>query len=308
MDAVRRLARYEIKHGADVLKIMATEGGSEGRNAANETQFTLEEMQAIVEEAHRYGKKVAAHAHGNDGIKTAVRAGVDSIEHGTLLDDEAVRMMKQRGTFLVPTGAIWEMEEEGAPDDAPAWLREREAGFVRGSKEGFRKAVAAGVKIAMGSDASVLAQGENAKEIVWMASNGMTPLQAIRAATVDAAELIGWSDRVGSIAPGKYADIIAVRGNPLQDITTLQRVAWVMKGGVVEKDAVLIAKVQELLVARKSGDTEAARRLMSPEPRIWSFRREGRASPGGSSRAGAAGMLSSTRRATTPAGGRAATR
>ncbi len=219
VDGVRKLTRYELKYGADVIKIMATEGGSEGSNVASETQFTLDEMKAIVDEAHRYGKKVAAHAHGTDGIKTAIRAGVDSVEHGTLLDDEGVRMLKEKGVFLVPTGAIWEMEEEAERADAPAWRKEREAGFLRGSQEGFRKAVAAGVKIAMGSDASVLPQGENAKEIVWMAAHGMTPLEAIRAATVNAAELLGWSDRVGSIAPGRYADIIAVRGNPLQDVT-----------------------------------------------------------------------------------------
>ena len=126
VDGVRKLARYEIKYGADVLKIMATEGGSEGRNVPNETQFTLEEMKAIVEEGHRYGKKVAAHAHGTDGIKTAIRAGVDSVEHGTLLDDEGVRMLKEKGVFLVPTGAIW---VEG-----------------RGSREGGRPGLAQGAR------------------------------------------------------------------------------------------------------------------------------------------------------------------
>ena len=269
VDAVRKLTRYEIKYGADVIKIMATEGGSEGKNVASETQFTLDEMKAIVDEAHRYGKKVAAHAHGTDGIKTAIRAGVDSVEHGTLLDDEGVRMLKEKGVFLVPTGAIWEMEEEAPSPDAPAWQRERQEGFRRGSEEGFRKAVAAGVKIAMGSDSSVLPQGENAKEIVWMASHGMTPLEAIRAATVGAAELLGWSDRVGAIAPGRYADLIAVRGNPLVDVATLERVAWVMKGGVVFKDALGIARVQEFLAARKRGDEAAAGALMAPDARIW---------------------------------------
>ena len=279
VDGVRKLTRYELKYGADVIKIMATEGGSEGNNVASETQFTLDEMKAIVDEAHRYGKKVAAHAHGTDGIKTAIRAGVDSVEHGTLLDDEGVRMLKEKGVFLVPTGAIWEVEEESESADAPAWRKEREAGFLRGSQEGFRKAVAAGVKIAMGSDASVLPQGQNAKEIVWMAAHGMTPLEAIRAATVNAAELLGWSDRVGSIAPGKYADIIAVRGNPLQDVTTLERVAWVMKGGVVFKDALGIAKVQEFLAARKRGDEAAAGALMAPDARIWWEEKKGPGEP-----------------------------
>ncbi len=277
VDGVRKLTRYEIKYGADVVKIMATEGGSEGNNVASETQFSLDEMKAIVDEAHRYGKKVAAHAHGADGIKTAIRAGVDSVEHGTLLDDEGVRMLKEKGVYLVPTGAIWEMEEEAEKPDAPAWRKEREEGFLRGSREGFRKAVAAGVKIAMGSDASVLPQGQNAKEIVWMASHGMTPLEAIRAATVHAADLLGWSDRVGSIAPGKYADIIAVRGNPLRDVGTLERVAWVMKGGVVQRDALGIATVQEFLAARKRGDEAAAGALMAPDARIWW---EAKAGPG----------------------------
>jgi imidazolonepropionase-like amidohydrolase len=233
VDAVRKLVRVEIKYGADVIKIMATEGAGEGRNVGVETQFSLEEMKAIVDEAHRYGKKVAAHAHGTDGIKTAVKAGVDSIEHGTLLDDEAVRMMKEHGTWLVPTGAIWVEESEAEPIDAPAWKKEREAIFRKGSPESFRKALAAGIRIAMGSDSSVLPHGENAKEIVWMASNGMTPVQALRAATIDAAELLGWKDRIGSIAPGKLADLVGVRGNPLEDIAAVRRVVFVMKDGVV---------------------------------------------------------------------------
>ena len=282
VDGVRKLARYEIKYGADVVKIMASEGGGEGKNVSNETQFTLEEMKAIVEEGHRYGKKVAAHAHGTDAIKTAIRAGVDSVEHGTLIDDEGIRMLKEKGVFLVPTGAIWlEDVEEGAEKDAPAWRKEREAGFRKGSEEGFRKAVAAGARIAMGSDQSVLPHGQNAKEIVWMASHGMTPLEAIRAATVNASELLGWSDRVGSLAPGKYADIIAVRGNPLQDVTTLERVAWVMKGGVVTKDAIAIAKVQALMAARQKGDEAAARALMTSDPRIWFDQRSGPGEPWG---------------------------
>ncbi len=143
VDGVRKLTRYEIKHGADVVKIMATEGGSEGKNVASETQFTLDEMKAIVDEAHRYGKKVAAHAHGADGIKTAIRAGVDSVEHGTLLDDEGVRMLKEKGVFLVPTGAMWEMEEErgegrhpGLAPGARGGVRPREP---RGLPEGRRR-------------------------------------------------------------------------------------------------------------------------------------------------------------------------
>jgi imidazolonepropionase-like amidohydrolase len=229
VDGVRRLVRFELKHGADVIKIMATEGGGEGKDLANETEFSDEEMRAIVEEAHRAGKKVAAHAHGADGIKAALRAGVDSVEHGTFLDDEGVRMLVERKAWLVPTLAIHDLPAEGPRTPFQA---ERDALYSRASKEGFRKAVAAGVRIAMGSDSSVLPHGENAKEIVWMARNGMTPLQALRAATLGGAELLGWSDRVGSIAAGKLADLVALDGDPLSDITAVQRVRFVMKGGV----------------------------------------------------------------------------
>ena len=233
VDGVRRLVRFELKHGADVIKIMATEGGGEGNDVANETQYTLDEMKAIVEEAHRYGKKVAAHAHGADGIKAALRAGVDSVEHGTFLDDEGVRLLVERRVWLVPTGASHEI-----PSDGPrsAFEAERAALYRRASREGFRKAVAAGVRIAMGSDSSVLPHGENAKEIVWMARNGMTALQALRAATLGGAEVLGWSDRVGSIEPGKLADLVAIDGDPLSDITAVERVRFVMKGGVVYRN------------------------------------------------------------------------
>jgi imidazolonepropionase-like amidohydrolase len=178
---------------------------------------------------------VAAHAHGTEGIKQAILAGVDSIEHGTLIDDEGVRMLREHGTYLVPTGYIWEYED---PDDKPtAEQRERNERFARGSREGFRKAVGAGVKIAMGSDASEIPQGSQALEITWMARNGMTPLQAIQAATVRAADLLGWSDRVGTIAAGKYADLVAVPGDPLSDVTVLEHPRFVMKGGAVIKSA-----------------------------------------------------------------------
>ena len=187
----------------------------------------------IVEEAHRHGKKVAAHAHGADGIKTALRAGVDSVEHGTFLDEEGVRLLLERNAWLVATGAIHDMPHDGPRK--PSGL-ERAALYSRASKDGFRRAVAAGVRIAMGSDSSVLPHGENAKEIVWMARNGMTPLQALRAATVGGAELLGWSDRVGSIEAGKLADLIAVDGDPLSDITAVERVRFVMKGGAVYRN------------------------------------------------------------------------
>jgi imidazolonepropionase-like amidohydrolase len=281
VDAVRKLVRYEVKYGADVIKIMATEGAGEGNDVAVETQFSPEELKAIVDEAHRLGKKVAAHAHGTDGIKSAVRAGVDSIEHGTLLDDEAIRMMKERGTFLVPTGAMWDLDEEAAKPDAPAWRRERDETLRRGAHESFRRAAAAGVKIAMGTDASVLPHGRNAEEVVWMSRNGMTPLQAIRAATLGGAELMGWSDGVGAIAPGRYADVIAMRGNPLDDVTELTRVAWVMKGGKVEKDALGIAAVQAFQAAKDRGDRSAAQAMLAPGARSWFDERKGEGDPYG---------------------------
>ena len=236
VDGVRKLVRFELKHGANVIKIMATEGGGEGDDLVNQTELTLDEMKAIVEEAHRYGKKVAAHAHGSDGIKTALRAGVDSIEHGTFLDDEGVRLLKQRDAWLVPTGAIHERPPEEKDRRSP-FERQRDQLFAQASREGFRRAVSAGVRLAMGSDASVLPHGENAREIVWMAKNGLTPLQAIQAATLGGAELLGWSDRIGSIAPGKLADLIAVDGDPLADVGVLRQVRFVMKGGTVYKNA-----------------------------------------------------------------------
>ena len=239
VDGVRRLVRFELKHGADVIKIMATEGGGEGNDLANETEYSLDEMKGIVEEVHRQGKKVAAHAHGADGIKTALRAGVDSVEHGTFLDEEGVRLLLERNAWLVPTGAIHDMPHDGPRK--PSEL-ERAALYSRASKDGFRRAVAAGVRIAMGSDSSVLPHGENAKELVWMARNGMTPLQALRAATVGGAELLGWSDRVGSIVAGKLADLVAVDGDPLSDVTAVERVRFVMKGGVVHRNDAVTRK------------------------------------------------------------------
>ncbi len=236
IDGVRRMVRYQLKHGADVIKIMATEGAGEGQDLANETEYTLEEMRAIVEEAHRHGKKVAAHAHGADGIKTAVRAGVDSVEHGTFADDEAIALLKEKGAWLVPTGAINDRKAETHEPEGSAFDKERAEVYEKASLAAFRRAVAAGVKVAMGSDSSVLPHGENAREIVWMAEHGMTPLQALRAATVGGAELLGMPDRVGRVAPGFLADLVAVDGNPLEEIRAVQRVRFVMKAGVVYRE------------------------------------------------------------------------
>jgi imidazolonepropionase-like amidohydrolase len=199
-------------------------------------QYTLEEMQAIVDEAHRHGRKVAAHAHGSEGIRTAITAGVDSIEHASLIDAEGIRLAKQHGTFLVMDiyndtfilehGASVGMLEESLE-------KERQIGQLQ--RDNFRKAFEAGAKMAFGSDGAVYPHGDNGKQFAYMVEYGMTPMEAIQAATVHAAELIGWPDSVGAIAPGRYADIIAVRGNPLQDIRLLENVAFVMKGGEVYK-------------------------------------------------------------------------
>jgi imidazolonepropionase-like amidohydrolase len=236
VDEIRKLVRFEVKNGADLIKMMATAGVLSEEESVGAPQYSLEEMKACVEEAARWGKKVAAHAHGAEGIKMAVRAGVASIEHGSLLDEEGIRLMKERGTYLVAD--IYNHEyilEAYARMGYPARLIEKEKQIGELQRENFRRAVLAGVKTAFGTDAGVYPHGQNAKQFAFMVKFGMTPLQAIRAATVEAAELLGWSDRVGAVAAGNYADIIAVAGDPLRDISELERVTFVMKGGVVYK-------------------------------------------------------------------------
>jgi len=194
-------------------------------------------MRAIVQEAHRLGRKVAAHAHGAQGIKDAVLAGVDSIEHGSFINEEDIQLMKERGTYLVPTLylADWFMENYkslGLTDDMVA-----KAKYVMpAARQNVARAFQAGVKVAFGTDAAVYPHGLNAHEFAVMVKLGMTPLAAIQAATVNAADLLAWSDRVGAIEPGRFADLIAVDGDPLQDITVLENVKLVMKGGEVVKN------------------------------------------------------------------------
>jgi imidazolonepropionase-like amidohydrolase len=236
VEEIRKLVRFEVKNGADLIKMMATAGVLSEEESVGAPQYSLEEMKACVEEAARWGKKVAAHAHGVEGIKMAVRAGVASIEHGSLLDEEGIRLMKERGTYLVAD--IYNHEyilEAYARMGYPARLIEKEKQIGELQRENFRGAILAGVKTAFGTDAGVYPHGQNAKQFAFMVKFGMTPLQAIRAATVEAAELLGWSDRVGAVAAGAYADIIAVAGDPLRDISELERVTFVMKGGVVYK-------------------------------------------------------------------------
>jgi imidazolonepropionase-like amidohydrolase len=235
--AVQHKVREDIKYGADVIKFCATGGVMSKGDDPNASQYTQEEMRAIVADAHRLGRKVAAHAHGAQGVTWASDAGVDSIEHGHLMDDNAIATLKKNGTYLVPTLYLTEwwtenMERMHAPD----YLKEKMKTVSMAAEKNAQKAMRAGVKIALGTDAAVYPHGLNAHELTVYVKLGMTPLQAIQSATVTDAELLGWSDKVGSIEPGKWADIIAVDGDPLQDITTLQHVKFVMKSGRVFKD------------------------------------------------------------------------
>jgi imidazolonepropionase-like amidohydrolase len=238
VDEIRKLVRFEVKYGADLIKILATAGVLSEEESVGAPQFSQEEMNAIVEEARMWGKRVAAHAHGAEGIKRAVRAGVTSIEHGSLIDDEGIKLMKERGTYLVADiynddYILAEFAKLGYPEK----IIEKERVVGRTQRENFQKAVKAGVKIAYGTDAGVYPHGWNAKQFAHMVKWGLTPIQAVQAATINAADLLGWNDKVGVIAPGAFADIIAVDGDPLKDVTELERVKFVMKGGEVYKGA-----------------------------------------------------------------------
>ena len=226
--------REQVKYGADVIKIAATGGVLSKGDSPEATQFSDEEIRAVVAEAHRLGRKVAAHAHGAAGIKQAVLAGVDSIEHGSFIDDEAIRLMKEKGTYLVPTLylADWFIENYQRLR-VPEFMVEKAKVVMPAARQNIARAFKAGVKVAFGTDAAVHPHGLNAREFAVMVKIGMTPMQSIQAATINAADLLGWSDRVGSIEAGRFADIIAVNGDPTADVTVLQHVAFVMKGGQV---------------------------------------------------------------------------
>jgi imidazolonepropionase-like amidohydrolase len=231
VDEVVAAVRYQIKHGAKVIKTCATAGVLSFEGPVGAQQYSEEELAALVTEAHRHGLKVAAHAHGKEGIKAAVRAGVDSIEHGSELDDEAIALMKEHGTYLVPTDFLTEALDL---TKLPAPIRSKAEAILPLAQASHARAIAAGVKIAYGTDSGVYPHGLNGHEFETLGHRGMKPLDAIRSATVNACDLIGVTDR-GTIAPGKLADLIAVPGNPLADVTVLQRVAFVMKGGSVVK-------------------------------------------------------------------------
>jgi imidazolonepropionase-like amidohydrolase len=232
--AVMRMVRRNIKYGADVIKMMATGGVTSEADDPRAEQFSPEEMRTIVETAHRLGRKVAAHASGTQGIKDAVLAGVDSIEHGSFIDEEGIQLMKAHGTYLVPTVYLfdWQQENSAKTGMTPNMLRKLK--LVNSvAQKNVERAFRRGVKVAFGTDATMFPHGLNAREFAVMVRLGLTPLQAIQAATVNAADLLGWSDRVGSLDVGKYADLIAVDGDPLTDVTVLERVQFVMKGGEV---------------------------------------------------------------------------
>jgi imidazolonepropionase-like amidohydrolase len=237
IEGVQHKTREIIKYGADVIKICATGGVLSKGDDPNASQYTLEEMKAIVADAHRLGRRVAAHAHGAEGVRWASEAGVDSVEHGHLMDDAAISTLKKNGTYLVPTLYLidW-FRENAAHSGVPPYSIKKMEMVAQHSQDNARKAFAAGVKIAMGTDAAVYPHGLNAHELEVYVRLGMTPVRAIQTATVNAADLLGWSDKVGSLEPGKWADIIAVDGDPTQDVTTLQHVTFVMKGGVVYRN------------------------------------------------------------------------
>jgi imidazolonepropionase-like amidohydrolase len=239
IEAVQHRVRENIKYGADVIKFMATGGVMSKGDNPQASQYTLEEMKMIVSEAHRLGRKVAAHAHGVQGIMWATEAGVDSIEHGTYINDEAIALMKQHGTYLVPTLYLTEWLPANADRlGVPPYVRAKMDVVLPLLRKNIQHAFASGVKVAFGTDAAVYQHGLNAHEFATYVDLGMTPLQSIQTSTVGAPDLLGWSDKIGSIEPGKYGDLVAVSGDPLKDITELQRVKFVMKGGEVYKDEI----------------------------------------------------------------------
>ncbi|MGA2558310.1 MAG: amidohydrolase family protein [Terracidiphilus sp.] len=231
---VQRKVRQNIKYGADVIKICATGGVLSKGDDPQASQYTLEEMQAIVADAHRLGRKVAAHAHGAQGILWATEAGVDSIEHGSYIDDAAIAEMKKRGTYLVPT--LYLEDWMIANGNLPPFYHQKMLDTIAVAKGNIKRAMQAGVKIALGTDAAVYPHGLNAHELdVYVNQLGMAPLAALQTATVNAADLLGLTAKTGSLEPGKWADIIAVDKNPLDDVRVLQDVKFVMKAGVVYK-------------------------------------------------------------------------
>jgi imidazolonepropionase-like amidohydrolase len=233
---VRQKVRLLVSQGADHIKVLSTGAVLTHNSNPKSEEFTSEELQAAVDEAGHFGLRVAAHAHATDGIKNAIRAGVASVEHATLIDDEGIALAKQHGTYLVMD--IYDdecIQADGKKGTMPADFLEHDRELGELQRENFRKAVKAGVKLAFGTDAGVCAYGTSARQFAFMVKYGMTPMQAIQSATSGAADLIGRSTQFGSIKPGKYADVVALSGDPLKDISLLENVQFVMKDGVVYK-------------------------------------------------------------------------
>jgi imidazolonepropionase-like amidohydrolase len=236
-DQVRHVVRAQLKHGVDVIKIHASGGVLSRGDSPGAPQFTVEELRAAADEAHAAGRKIAAHAHGAKAILNAVRAGIDSIEHGSLIDDEGIAAMKKCSVWLVAD--IYNddyLRGKAREFKIPEEFLAKEKALGQLQRDNFAKAVKAGVKVAYGTDAGVYPHGDNAKQFAYMVKYGLTPAQAIRSATADAAELLGRTHDVGRLAPGLYADLIAVADDPLDDIRALETVGFVMKGGAVVKD------------------------------------------------------------------------
>jgi imidazolonepropionase-like amidohydrolase len=233
----RKAVRQQVKEGADVIKIAATGGALSVAQDGRLPQYSREELEALIQTAHDFNLKVAAHAHGTEGMKRAVEAGVNSIEHGTFMSPEVMDLMKERGTYYVPTitAGVAVADSAQVPGFYPEVVRPKALEIGPQIRETFEKAYESGVKIAFGTDAGVFAHGKNALEFRYMVEGGMPPREAIRAATVHAADLLGVSDSRGTLEAGKQADVIAVSQNPLEAVTTLQRVQFVMKGGTVYK-------------------------------------------------------------------------
>jgi imidazolonepropionase-like amidohydrolase len=244
VENVRHKVREIIRMGADWIKVATTGGIGSSRGGPTIPQFTLEELKAIVDEAHRTGKPVQVHAHGGEGLKMCIEAGVDSIEHGTYADEDDLRRMAEKGIWLVPTLSIFNRMLERInhdPESVPKHIREKIQGVVEAQRFSFTRAMELGVPIAMGTDAGALGHGQNAKELVYMVESGMSPMQAIMASTQRSAQLLKMSDQLGTLEPGKLADLILIEGDPLADISVVadpSRLVMVMKNGVIYKNKV----------------------------------------------------------------------
>ena len=237
LESCRRIVRRQIDRGADVIKLATTGGVNSGTGLA--TRMFADEAKALVDTAHAYGRKVAVHAHGADGIKLALRAGADSIEHGTVMDDEVIALFRKTGAYYVPTLSTVNGYLERLAKDPNAYagaVKQQIDWRIGITGQSLQKAAPAGVRIAFGTDAGVSKHGRNADEFELMVKYGMTSVEALKAATINAADLLGLAHEIGTIEPGKSADIIAVTGDPLQDVTVLKRVDFVMARGEVVKE------------------------------------------------------------------------